>query len=40
LRRDERYTDTGINQTPFLPGILVTPAFLLVTGSARWREGR
>jgi len=40
LRRNEGYTVAGINQLPLLPGILVAAAFLLVLGTAWWREGR
>jgi hypothetical protein len=40
LRRNEGYTVAGINQLPLLPGILVALAFLVVLGSAWWREGR
>ena len=40
LRRNEGYSVAGIEQTPLLPGIAVALAFLMVIGSAWWREGR
>jgi hypothetical protein len=40
LRHNEGYTVAGINQLPLLPAILVALAFLMVVGSAWWREGR